>query len=436
MASGIYIKPSKRGTFTAAAKKHGKGVQAFASQVLANKGNYSPAMVKKANFARNAAGWQHEKGGPLIAMFEEGGGLPRTPVLMMPLIQQKAQAGDSIVGGKSGVTGKEVQGYNREQLKLGVEVEREHTDDPMVAIEIAMDHLEEDPEYYTSIPGDADKSAQKGAAKEGVQFKKKSPQTYEYGGLLLDEYGFGSWIKENGAGLLKGAGSIVSMIPGFGQIAGPILSVAGSVVGNEQQKNAMKEAELERGRERLNNYLPSRGRVTRETRTAPFESKYGIGGDLLGGVMNAIGGLGGGTGGGGGNGLGIASQLIGAVGNVIGGVQQNNMAQDQAEQQQKMLDEQSAAQERELQLANIEARRQNFVDENQIDYGPSFMAYGGGIPQITEYKNGDLHSEGMGGIPVDAKGNPATTSRKSAVGMTERGEITWNGYVFSDKLEI
>lgn len=60
----IHIKPSKRGTFTAAAKKHGKSVQSFASQVLANKENYSSAMVKKANFARNAAKW-HSFGGDL-----------------------------------------------------------------------------------------------------------------------------------------------------------------------------------------------------------------------------------------------------------------------------------------------------------------------------------------------------------------------------------
>lgn len=60
----IHIKPSKRGTFTAVAKKHGKSVQSFASQVLANKENYSPAMVKKANFARNAAKW-HSFGGDL-----------------------------------------------------------------------------------------------------------------------------------------------------------------------------------------------------------------------------------------------------------------------------------------------------------------------------------------------------------------------------------
>ena len=67
----IHIAPSKRGTFTAAAKKHGKSVQAFASQVLANKENYSPAMVKKANFARNVAKW-HSDGGHLFA-----GGGPR-----------------------------------------------------------------------------------------------------------------------------------------------------------------------------------------------------------------------------------------------------------------------------------------------------------------------------------------------------------------------
>ena len=59
----IHIKPSKRGTFTAAAKKHGKSVQAFASQVLANKENYSPAMVKKANFARNFGGRKKANGG-------------------------------------------------------------------------------------------------------------------------------------------------------------------------------------------------------------------------------------------------------------------------------------------------------------------------------------------------------------------------------------
>ena len=61
----IHIKPSKRGTFTAAAKKHNMGVQEFASRVLANPDNYSPAMRKKANFARNARKFKHAYGGSL-----------------------------------------------------------------------------------------------------------------------------------------------------------------------------------------------------------------------------------------------------------------------------------------------------------------------------------------------------------------------------------
>lgn len=55
----IHIAPSKRGTFTAAATKHGMGVQEFAARVLRNKENYSPSLIKKANFARNASKWNH-----------------------------------------------------------------------------------------------------------------------------------------------------------------------------------------------------------------------------------------------------------------------------------------------------------------------------------------------------------------------------------------
>lgn len=63
---GINIKPSKRGTFTRDAKKHNMGVQEFANHVLNNKENYSNAMIKKANFAKNAAGWKHAFGGDLM----------------------------------------------------------------------------------------------------------------------------------------------------------------------------------------------------------------------------------------------------------------------------------------------------------------------------------------------------------------------------------
>lgn len=55
----IHIKPSKRGTFTAAAKKRGMGVQQFANKVLKNPSNYSLAMRKKAQFAKNATKFKH-----------------------------------------------------------------------------------------------------------------------------------------------------------------------------------------------------------------------------------------------------------------------------------------------------------------------------------------------------------------------------------------
>lgn len=63
---GIYIKPSKRGSFTAWANRHDMGVQEAARHVMANKEDYSSAIVKKANFAKNAAGWKHAMGGKMM----------------------------------------------------------------------------------------------------------------------------------------------------------------------------------------------------------------------------------------------------------------------------------------------------------------------------------------------------------------------------------
>jgi hypothetical protein len=54
----IKIDPSKRGTFTKAAKS-GESTQQHASRVLSDP-HASSAMKKKANFAKNAAKWRHE----------------------------------------------------------------------------------------------------------------------------------------------------------------------------------------------------------------------------------------------------------------------------------------------------------------------------------------------------------------------------------------
>lgn len=62
----INIKKKNRGKFTASANRAGMGVQEFAKHVLSNKDKYSTTMIKRANFARNAAGWKHGEGGNLF----------------------------------------------------------------------------------------------------------------------------------------------------------------------------------------------------------------------------------------------------------------------------------------------------------------------------------------------------------------------------------
>ncbi len=67
---GIHIKPSHKGLFTAKATRAGEGVQEYASHVMANKEDFSPATVKQANFARNASKFKHGDG----AVIKKDGG--------------------------------------------------------------------------------------------------------------------------------------------------------------------------------------------------------------------------------------------------------------------------------------------------------------------------------------------------------------------------
>jgi len=69
---GININPKKKGTFKAQATKMGMSVQDAAQYILDNKEEYSPAMVKKANFAKNFA---KELGGQMYEM-AAGGTVP------------------------------------------------------------------------------------------------------------------------------------------------------------------------------------------------------------------------------------------------------------------------------------------------------------------------------------------------------------------------
>ena len=56
---------------------------------------------------------------------------------------------DSLIGGVGDVTAP--SNVNTKELSIGVQVEMEHTNDDKIATEIAMDHLTEDPEYYSKL---------------------------------------------------------------------------------------------------------------------------------------------------------------------------------------------------------------------------------------------------------------------------------------------
>lgn len=77
----IKIKEENKGKFTAQARKAGMGVQEFANYVLGNPDEFSAATAKRANFAKNAAGWKKEFGGmtygnPYYGTFQDGGPMP------------------------------------------------------------------------------------------------------------------------------------------------------------------------------------------------------------------------------------------------------------------------------------------------------------------------------------------------------------------------
>lgn len=53
---GIMIKKENRGKFTESANRANMGIQEYARHILANKEDYSPTLIKRANFARNFGG--------------------------------------------------------------------------------------------------------------------------------------------------------------------------------------------------------------------------------------------------------------------------------------------------------------------------------------------------------------------------------------------
>ena len=63
--------------------------------------------------------------------------------------KKKIKKTDKIKGGLA--DNSEAKDFDEDQLKMGIKIEMEHTNDPKIAKEIAMDHLKEHPKYYTHL---------------------------------------------------------------------------------------------------------------------------------------------------------------------------------------------------------------------------------------------------------------------------------------------
>jgi hypothetical protein len=104
---------------------------------------------------RLASGWSNEgenwfktDGVTDYLMYELVNGM-KVLVSFVPVVVRKH---NELFGGTADF--KSESDFDSEQLKKGIEVEYEHTNDYDLAKEIAMDHLAEDPKYYDKLPED------------------------------------------------------------------------------------------------------------------------------------------------------------------------------------------------------------------------------------------------------------------------------------------
>jgi hypothetical protein len=114
---------------------------------------------------------------------------------------------DTIHGGKADKA--KPSDFDPKQLKMGIAVEMEHTKDRRLAREIAMDHLSEDPRYYTKL---------KKVHKEHASMRS---DMHSFEELLEMMSSVNAWLNE---GLMSRAGSFIkSKISKSKPSDGPVL---------------------------------------------------------------------------------------------------------------------------------------------------------------------------------------------------------------------
>jgi len=128
----------------------------------------------------------------------------------------------------------------------------------------------------------------------------------------------------------------------------------------------------------------------------------------------------------------IGTGVGGAFGAVVGGI---------AGHFKEEATEKTLAKKKEMVMNQV--ADQNFWNSQDGVQGgvwhQRMFADGGQMPgmmpdMVQEYK-GQTHQGPNGGIPVDKKGNPSVTGDRGPIAKVENGEVSWNGYVFSNRLK-
>ena len=80
-----------------------------------------------------------------------------------------------ITQGKYGAGNKKADSFDPEQVRMGIAVEREHSDLDAIALKIALDHLAEIPDYYTRLAKmESDAKAELGLRESDSEVKTAS----------------------------------------------------------------------------------------------------------------------------------------------------------------------------------------------------------------------------------------------------------------------
>ena len=94
---------------------------------------------------------------------------------------------DGIPGGLA--AGKSIEKYDAKELAKGTLHELEHTTSFVVAVEIAADHLEEDPRYYTHLERTKRRHSTTGVGrKKKRRTLKKKPSKRKVNQLIRDQF--------------------------------------------------------------------------------------------------------------------------------------------------------------------------------------------------------------------------------------------------------